>query len=91
MSAPIADLSTMHTALDSPATVGFTVSPNDSTDLASYARALFVGNGGDVKVNLVSSGDDLVFENVPDCTFLPIQVKRVHSTGTTASGIIGLR
>lgn len=50
---------------------------------------LYVGTGGSVRV-LTSSGADLTFENVANGTFLPVQVKRVFSTGTDAGNIIAL-
>jgi len=50
---------------------------------------LFVGTGGDLRV-LTSSGDDVVFKNVADGSFLPVQVVRVFSTNTTASDILAL-
>lgn len=62
------------------------VTPNDSTDLSQYGT-LYVGTGGDVKVDLVISGT-VTYTNVADGSFLPILVKRVHSTGTTASDIV---
>ena len=47
------------------------------------------GTGGIVRV-LTSSGADLTFNNVSDGTFLPVQVKRVFNTDTTASDILAL-
>ena len=48
---------------------------------------LYVGTGGDVRV-LTASGADLTFANVANGTFLPVQVKRVFSTGSTSSADI---
>ena len=50
---------------------------------------LYVGTGGDLRV-LTSSGADLTFVGIPDGSFLPVQVKRVFSTGTDADNIIAL-
>jgi len=50
---------------------------------------LYVGTGGDLRV-LTSSGADLTFVGIPDGSFLPVQVKRVFSTGTVADNIIAL-
>jgi hypothetical protein len=48
---------------------------------------LFVGAGGDVKVDTIN-GDTVTFKNVPFGSFLPCVVKRVYDTGTTASDIL---
>ena len=50
---------------------------------------LYVGTGGDLRV-LTSSGADLTFTGIPAGSFLPVQVKRVFSTGTDAGSIIAL-
>jgi hypothetical protein len=65
------------------------VTPNDSTDLADMANALFVGVGGDIRIT-GDDGNDEVFKNVPDGFFLPCRVTRVYSTNTTATDIIAL-
>lgn len=71
-----------------PATGAFAVTPNDSSDLAKPVRALYIGVTGDVTVTF-NDGTTQLFANVP-VGVLPVQVKRVHSTGTTATGIVGL-
>lgn len=67
-------------------TDGASVTPHDSNDL-SVGGILFVGVGGDVRVN-TQQGSDLTFKNVPSGTFLPVIVSRVYSTNTTASNIL---
>lgn len=69
-------------------TGGAAVTPNDGADLSRIARALYVGSTGNVKVTTVD-GDVLTFSSVP-VGILDIYVKRVWSTGTTASSIIAL-
>ena len=73
--------------LDAPiagaAAVGYKVYVKDSNP----GCVLYVGTGGDVRV-LTASGADLTFSNVADGTFLPVQVKRVFSTGSTGSADI---
>ena len=51
--------------------------------------ALFVGTGGDIKVDLVDGGT-VTLKNIFDGTFLPIVVDKVYNTGTTASDIIAM-
>lgn len=65
------------------------VTPSDSTDLTTTGAALYVGNGGDVVV-VSLEGNEVTFENVRDGSWMPIQVARVKSTGTTATGIVAV-
>jgi hypothetical protein len=70
-----------------------TVSDTDNIELltgrGNRGCVLFVGTGGDLRV-LTEGGDDVVFKNVADGSFLPVQVVRVFSTNTTASDILAL-
>jgi len=50
---------------------------------------LYVGGAGNVRV-LTSSGADLTFVGIAAGTFMPVQVKRVYSTDTTATDIVAL-
>ena len=52
--------------------------------------SLFVGTGGNIAVIPASSTDTVVLKNVPDSSFIPLQVARVLSA-TTAADIIALR
>ena len=81
----------------SPALKFAAVTPSDSANLAlgpnsMYARALYVGGAGNVTV--VSAADDtetpVTFTAVPAGSILPIQVRAVMSTGTTATAIVAL-
>jgi len=51
---------------------------------------LFVGTGGDIVVDLKDIGTGLTFKNIADGTFLPLWVKKVYNTGTTATDIISI-
>ncbi len=53
------------------------------------AAVLYVGVGGDLKVR-TAGGDDVTFTDVPSGSFMPVQVIRVFTTGTTASAILAL-
>lgn len=67
------------------------ISPSDSVDLAIPARALYVGGGGNIAViGLDDESTVTTFIAVPTGSVLPIRVKRVKSTGTTATNLIGL-
>lgn len=61
------------------------VTPSNTVDLANVG-VLWVGNGGTVKV-ITEAGDTVIFGNVPDGTALPLLVKRVFATGTSATNL----
>lgn len=73
-----------------PAQNATAVTPHDTNDLADISKSLYVGTGGDVKVIMAQLANTVTFTNVPDGSILPIQVTRVFSTDTTASGILNL-
>lgn len=50
---------------------------------------LYSGSGGDIEV-LTSSGASLLFSTVPAGSFLPVQVKRVLASNTSATNILAL-
>ena len=78
------------TALTSPARNGFSLMPDDGTDLPVNCRSLFIGGAGDVSAILVGDSSPVIFKNIPSGSILPISVKRVVSTLTTATDIVGL-
>lgn len=60
----------------------------------SEGFSLFVGGGGtpsDISVVPACSDQTVVMQNIPDSSFIPLQVKRVNATNTTATNIIALR
>lgn len=67
------------------------VTKSDTVDLTTYARALWVGGAGDVAI-VGPDGPDtaVVLKAVAAGTLLPVQARRVHSTGTTATDIVAL-
>lgn len=64
------------------------VTPSDTTEIR--ALALYVGTGGTLRV-VTANGDDVTFSGVPNGFLLPLEVRRVRSTTTTASNIVALR
>lgn len=75
--------------LSSPAIDGSMIVPSDATDLAHVTRALYVGSGGEIAAQL-ASGSVVTLSAVPGGALLPLRVRRVMSTGTSASGLVGL-
>lgn len=77
-------------SIDSPAKNAAAVTPNDSADLSNVAVALYVGGSGDVSVDTVGGQVSVVFSGVSAGTVLPVRVRRVNSTSTTATDIVAL-
>ena len=73
---------------DAPATHAFAISPGDGSDLAYVTRALYAGVTGTVKVTMFS-GDVVTLVGFPAGIPIPIRVKRVWATDTTATSIVG--
>ena len=65
------------------------VTPSDSTDLTG-ARGVYVGTAGNVALMAIGDSAAVTFTAVPAGTILPIRIKRVMSTNTTASTIIAI-
>jgi len=66
------------------------VTPSDAEDLEKApCRALYIGVGGDVEVH-DSEGNAATYVGVLTGSILPVQAKRVLSTGTTATNIVAL-
>lgn len=76
-------------SLQSPATTGFAVTPADGTDLPEVTRAIYVGTSGDVAA-VLASGAELIFTGVAGGTVLPVRLRRIKATGTTAGTLVGL-
>lgn len=66
-----------------------TVTPSDSAELGTISRALYVGVTGNVAV-VMMDGTSGILVAVPAATMLPIRVRQVKATGTTATSIVSL-
>jgi hypothetical protein len=73
----------------SPAVGGSAVTPSDTANLTKEARALWIGGGGNVKVITVD-GSTITMVGVAAGSIIPVRVKRVFSTDTTATSIVAL-
>ena len=68
------------------------VTPSDGSDLSGEPFfAVYVGTGGDLKVDMSDGGSAVTLSNVASGQLLPIMVERIYSTGTTASNIIAFK
>lgn len=75
--------------LTSPATSAILVTPSDATVLTSISRAIYVGQTGDISVEM-QSGQITTFQNVQGGSILALRTLKIRQTGTTATGIIAM-
>jgi len=73
------DFARFQTSQLSPATNAASITTSDTVDLANVTRAIYVGVGGDVKVDMQDSGT-VTFVGVPTGTTLAIRVTRFYAT-----------
>lgn len=62
---------------------------DDSNDLATWSRALYIGGTGNINV-VTAEGATVLFTALPVGTILPISIKRLLSTSTTATLVVAM-
>ena len=72
------------------ATKCFAITKNDSSDLAFVTRGIYVGVTGDLAVILDADSSAVTFVGLAAGIIHPLAVKRVMSTNTTATSIVGV-
>ena len=72
-----------------PAGYAAEVTTSDTVDLTSVARGLYIGVGGNVNV-VMPDGSTVLFVGCGSGTILPVNVRRVMATSTTATSIVAL-
>jgi hypothetical protein len=75
--------------VEAPGTGVEAVTLSNTQELVNVSRGLYVGGGGDVSV-LMLDGSTGTFIGVVAGTILPIRVRRVNLTGTTASNMTSI-
>ncbi|SMH54613.1 hypothetical protein [Maritimibacter sp. HL-12] len=75
-------------SLSGPATDALPVTPEDSADLPYVALGLYVETGGEISLVTVAGETRSIV--VADFSILPVGVRQVRATGTTATGIHAL-
>jgi hypothetical protein len=76
-------------SLTAPARDGFAITPNDAADITAVTRAVYVGGPGNLAI-VLQSGATVTLSNVASGSLLPLRIKRLLATGTTATSIVGL-
>jgi hypothetical protein len=84
------DFADFNSGLTSPAAAADPIAPSDTTVLPTATRAIYVGQGGDLTVEFIS-GDTVTLYNVQPGAVYALRVRHVLATGTTATGLVGLR
>jgi hypothetical protein len=72
-----------------PARRAAAVTPSDASDLPQVAKALYLGGGGDLAI-VPADGPGAVVLKDHAPGYVPIQVRRVLATGTTAADVVAL-
>lgn len=74
--------------LTSPWEHAFNIVPDDSVPLSTVPRAIYVGTGGDLRVQFLG-GEIVTLVGLPGGSMAPIRVEKVFATGTTAGDLVG--
>ena len=76
--------------LDSVGVSSFSISPDDNADLAIDAYGIWVGGGGDIDI-IHPDGTNTLHKNVPGGKAHPFVARRIKSTLTTATDLVGVK
>lgn len=77
-------------SLIAPAEFCFAIIPDDGIDIDRATKAIYIGSGGDIALQLLGTNAPVTFRNVPAGTVIDVRVARVWAAGTTATDIVGL-
>lgn len=75
---------------DSTAVCADSITPSDATNLPKVYKAVYIGGSGNISAILEYDTTAVTFNNVQAGSVLPIRVKKINATGTTATGLVGL-
>lgn len=74
--------------VSSPAFHAAAITPSNSVNFDTVARAIYVGTTGNIVI--VTPNDEVVTFTAVPVGILPVMAKRVNSTSTTASNLVAL-
>lgn len=86
----MADSFVAESGLVTPAFNAVALTPDDNNDLTTTTRGLYIGVGGNISVILEGDTVAVTFLGVVAGTVLPLRVKRLRLTSTTATDLVGL-
>lgn len=81
--------SALKPSLSDPCSTGAAVTPHDTSELTDITRMIYVGGAGTLTV-VTAAGDTLAFGAVTAGSLLPLRVKIIKATGTSATNIVAL-
>lgn len=77
-------------SLTSPAEDCFVIAPSDVDNLPQATKAIFIGQGGDVRLLPLRGSQPVTFINLASGSMLDVRTRKVLAVGTTATDLIGL-
>jgi hypothetical protein len=77
-------------SLIAPARHAFAIVANNTSNLPTPAKAVYVGTGGDLVLRAIGSSTDVTFRNVSGGSILAVRTVAVRADGTTAADLVGL-
>ncbi len=72
------------------AVVAFAVTPDDDAEITTLHKGLWIGDAGTLRVRMWEDGI-VEFKGLVAGYLLPIRVRKVFATGTTASDIVAVQ
>lgn len=81
--------STVQDSIIAPVNHAAAITPHDTNELTNYAKAIYVGGAGDLKLT-TPGGSTVTLVGCLAGTIYPIRAKIVFSTGTTATNLVAL-
>lgn len=75
--------------IQAPGKGAFSITASDSDDLSQVTRGIYVGTSGNLAV-IMADDTEVTFNSLSAGIVHPLRVKRVKSTSTTASNILGI-
>lgn len=78
-----------NTGQNSPIIDGFSITPNDAADVQEVTRAVMVSTMGNLTCTL-KGGSTMTLTSLVPGVMYPLRVIRILTSGTTATGIVGL-
>lgn len=76
-------------SLTSPPENAAQIIPDDDALLGNVTRAIHVGGGGDLRVRMLG-GEVVTLAGLQPGSMIPLRVRQVLATGTSATAIVGL-
>jgi hypothetical protein len=83
------DFASASSGLVAPYAHAAVLTKSDTDELVEASRALYIGGTGNINVVTVS-GETVLFSALPVGTVLPIRIKQLLSTNTTATLVVAL-